>query len=269
MEKNMRIVMIVVAVITLILVISLVSVITINLNNSNDSDVFNEDSYNLTDDEVSLLISLTSIYDSYLITFDGTKNISDLSDLEKINFIDRLPFEVKQELDLDFDSGVSLKRIEDILKKYFGKDITFSPVNAVCFLDDGDSLIYDSNTKMYKENSDYHAHGAYMPLSIENYYVEGKRIVDNDKLVYIITLKKAMALPNTSIYYGNYTDLVNERNVVVDLYEENKDYENENVNDLIEPYKDELTSYTYVFETRDSINNSYLTHFDKIDNKDV
>ena len=78
-----------------------------------------------------------------------------------------------------------------------------------------------------------------------------------------------MALPNTSIYYGNYTDLVNERNVVVDLYEENKDYENENVNDLIEPYKDELTSYTYVFETRDSINNSYLTHFDKIDNKDV
>ena len=45
---------------------------------------------------------------------------------------------------------------------------------------------------------------------------------------------------------------------MVDLYEEYNNYEIEDINKLIEPYKDELTSYTYIFETRDSIDNSYL-----------
>ena len=38
---------------------------------------------------------------------------------EKINFIDRLPIKVKNDLNLDFNMGVSLDRVETILKKYF------------------------------------------------------------------------------------------------------------------------------------------------------
>ena len=94
--------------------------------------------------------------------------------------------------------------------------------------------------------------------------VEGKRIVDGDKLIYSITLKKAFAYPNTSSYFGSYTDLVNNKNLVVELYEEDNDYESSDINTLIEPYKDKLTSYTYIFETKDSIENSYLIELAKL-----
>ena len=80
-------------------------------------------------------------------------------------------------------------------------------------------------------------------------------------------MKKAFAYPNTSEYFGSYTDLVNNRNLVVDLYEEYNNYEIEDINKLIEPYKDELTSYTYIFETRDSIDNSYLIELANINSQ--
>ena len=38
----------------------------------------------------------------------------------------------------------------------------------------------------------------------------------------------------------------------------------DDINKLIEPCKDELTSYTYIFETRDSIDNSYLIELAKL-----
>lgn len=249
--------MLFIALITLIIVASIIFIVNINLKEES-IETFNEDSSSLSTKEVASLLELVNIYDSYIITFDGTKDLSTLSDKEKINFIDRLPIDVKNELNLDFNTGVSLKEVESTLKKYFGPKTTFNPVNSTCFLDDGDYLIYDSTTKMYKADNNYHAHSAYTPLSIENYYVEGERRVEGDKLIYSITLKKAFAYPNTSAYFSNYTDLVNNRNLVVDLYEEYNNYEIEDINKLIEPYKDELTSYTYIFETRDSIDNSYL-----------
>ena len=257
MENVRRVGMLFIALITLIIVASIIFIVNINLKEES-KETFNEDSSSLSTEEVASLLELVNIYDSYIITFDGTKDLSSLSDKEKINFIDRLPIDVKNELNLDFNKGVRLKKVESTLKKYFGPKTTFNPVNSTCFLDDGDYLIYDSTTKMYKADNNYHAHSAYTPLSIENYYIEGERIVEGDKLIYSITLKKAFAYPNTSSYFSNYTDLVNNRNLVVDLYEEYNDYESSDINSLIEPYKDELTSYTYIFETRDSIDNSYL-----------
>ena len=257
MENVRRVGMLFIALITLIIVASIIFIVNINLKEES-KETFNEDSSSLSTEEVASLLELVNIYDSYIITFDGTKDLSSLSDKEKINFIDRLPIDVKNELNLDFNRGVSLKEVESILKKYFGPKTTFNPVNSTCFLDDGDYLIYDSSTKMYKADNDYHAHSAYIPLSIENYYIEGERRVEGDKLIYSITVKKAFAYPNTSVYFSNYTDLVNNRNLVVDLYEEYNDYEDSDINKLIEPYKDELTSYTYIFETKDSIDNSYL-----------
>lgn len=257
MENVRRVGMLFIALITLLIVASLIFIVNINLKDESKG-TFNEDSNTLTSEEITSLMSLVNIYDNYIITFDGTKDINRLTDKEKINFIDRLPIDVKNDLNLDFDAGVSLDRVKRVLKKYFGPKTTFNPVNSTCFLDDGDYLIYDSNTNMYKADNDYHAHSAYTSLSIENYYVEGKRIVDGDKLIYSITLKKAFAYPNTSSYFGSYTDLVNNKNLVVDLYDEDNLYETNDINELIEPYKDELTSYTYIFETSDSINNSYL-----------
>ncbi len=266
MENVRRVGMLFIALITLVIVASIIFIVNINLKESS-KETFSEDSSSISTEEVASLLELVEIYDSYIITFDGTKDLSSLSDKEKINFIDRLPIDVKNELKLDFNRGVSLKEVEFTLKKYFGPKTSFNPVNSTCFLDDGDYLIYDSNTKMYKADNNYHAHSAYTPLSIENYYIEGERRVESDKLIYSITLKKAFAYPNTSSYFSNYTDLVNNRNLVVDLYEEYNDYEDSDINGLIESYKDELTSYTYIFETRDSIDNSYLIELANINSQ--
>ena len=246
MENARRVGMLFIALITLIIVASIIFIVNINLKGES-RETFNEDSSSLSTKEVASLLELVNIYDSYIITFDGTKDLSTLTDKEKINFIDRLPIDVKNDLNLNFDAGVSLDKVKRVLKKYFGPKTAFNPVNSTCFLDDGDYLIYDSTT-----------------LSIENYYVEGKRIVDGDKLIYSITLKKAFAYPNTSSYFGSYTDLVNNKNLVVDLYEDDNDYESSDINTLIEPYKDKLTSYTYIFETKDSIENSYLIELAKL-----
>lgn len=257
MENAKRVGMLFIALITLLLVASIIFIVNINIKETN-KETFNEESDSLTTKEITSLMNFISVYDSYIITFDGEKDLSTLTDKEKINFIDRLPLNIKNELNLDFNTGVSLKEVESILKKYFGKETTFSPVNSSCFLDDGDYLIYDENTKMYKADNDYHAHSAYTPLTIENYYVEGKRVVEGDKLIYYITLKKAFAYPNTSIYYGNYTDLINSKNQIVDLYSKYGSYEEEDISKLLEDYQDDFSTYTYIFETKDSIDNSYL-----------
>ncbi len=257
MEQGKRAIMIFISILTLIIVVSILFLVNFNLK-LEEEETFKEASYNLTEKEIDSLINLIGDYDSYLITFDGTKNINTLSNLDKINFIDRLSIETKKDLNLDFDKGVSLNDVYKVLKKYFGPKTIFEPVNSTCYLEDGNYLIYDSNTKMYKADNDYHAHSAYIPPDIVNYYIEGKRIVDNDKLIYTITLKKAFAWPDSSTYYGSYNDLANEQSPLVDLYSVYGDYEKENTSLLLEDYKNNLNSYTYVFETKDSINNSYL-----------
>lgn len=263
MEKVRRIVMVIVFILTVFLITSIIYLIIDNINNSTETKK-EEITYKLTSEEKEKLLELVETYDRYLITLDGTKNISDLTDKDKINFIDRMSIKEKEDLNLDFTKGVKLEKIEKVLKKYFGKEVTFHPVNSTCFLDDGDFLIYDTVNKTYKSNNEYHAHSSYIPPSIINYYVDGKRIVDNDKLIYVITLKKAFAWPNTSIYYGNYTDLANSENEIVDLYEINKDYEDSDISSFLEDYKSSLSSYTYVFETSDSINNSYIINLTKL-----
>lgn len=263
MEKVRRTVMVIVFILTVFLITSIIYLIIDNINNSNE--IKNEEiTYKLTSEEKEKLLELVETYDRYLITLDGSKDIKDLTDKDKINFIDRMSIEEKEKLNLDFNKGVKLEKIEKVLKKYFGKEVTFHPVNSTCFLDDGDFLIYDTVNKIYKSNNEYHAHSSYIPPSIVNYYVDGKRIVENDKLIYVITLKKAFAWPNTSIYYGNYTDLANNENKIVDLYEINENYEEGDITSFLEKYKSSLSSYTYVFETSDSLNNSYIINLTKI-----
>ncbi len=259
MEKGKMVLMIFISIFTFILIISILALIGINLQKE-ESIPREKQSYDLTEKEIDSLTTLISNYDSYLIIYDGMKDIDDLTDLDKINFIDRLPIETKKELELDFNTGVSLDKIKSVLKKYFGKDVTFEPVNSTCYLEDGDYLIYDEESKMYKADNLYHSHSAYTPPSIINFYVSGKRIVDNDKLVYTITLKKALSY-DYSNYYRTYTDLISNNNKIVNLYDEYNDYDKNDIPDLLEDYKDNLNSYTYVFETKDSINNSYLKEY--------
>ena len=120
MENVRRVGMLFIALITLIIVASIIFIVNINLKEES-KEIFNEDSSSLSTEEVTSLLELVNIYDSYIITFDGTKDLSTLSSKEKINFIDRLPIDVKNELNLDFNRGVSLKQVESTLKKYFGK----------------------------------------------------------------------------------------------------------------------------------------------------
>ena len=263
MEKVRRIIMIIVFVLTVFLTVSIIYLIIDSINNSEETNN-KETTYKLTSEEKESLLELVDTYDRYLITLDGSKEIENLTDKDKINFIDRMSQKEKDEFELDFNKGVKLEKIEEVLKKYFGPKVTFHPVNSTCFLEDGDFLIYDTINKIYKSNNEYHAHSAYIPPSIVNYYVDGKRIVDNDKLIYVVTLKKAFAWPNTSIYYGNYTDLANGENKIVDLYEINENYEESDITSFLEDYKSNLSSYTYVFETSDSISNSYIVNLTKL-----
>ncbi len=260
MEKRKMTLMVFISIFTFILIVAILTLISINLQKEEENIPKERQSYDLTEKERESLITLISNYDSYLIIYDGTKEINDLTDLDKINFIDRLPMETKKELGLDFNTGVSLDKIENVLKKYFGNNITFEPVNSTCYLEDGDYLIYNEESKMYKADNLNHAHSAYISPSIINFYVSGKRIVDDDKLVYTITLKKALSY-DYSNYYRSYTDLVSSNNKIVNLYEEYKDYDKDDIPNLLEDYKNNLNSYTYVFETKDSINNSYLKEF--------
>ena len=96
--------MLFIALITLIIVASIIFIVNINLKGES-RETFNEDSSSLSNKEVTSLLELVNIYDSYIITFDGTKDLSTLTDKEKINFIDRLPIDVKNDLNLDFDAG--------------------------------------------------------------------------------------------------------------------------------------------------------------------
>ena len=103
MKKSQSIVMLLILVLAIIIVISFIYIININLNDNSTSDSISSSNYKLSDDEINSLISLVNIYDNYLITFDGTKNIKEMSNLDKINFIDRLPNSIKKDLELDFN----------------------------------------------------------------------------------------------------------------------------------------------------------------------
>ena len=94
MENVRRVGMLFIALITLIIVASIIFIVNINLKDES-IETYNEDSSSLSTKEVASLLELVNIYDSYIITFDGTKDLSTLSDKEKINFIDRLPIDVK------------------------------------------------------------------------------------------------------------------------------------------------------------------------------
>ena len=74
MENVKRVGMLFIALITLIIVTSIIFIVNINLKDNNSKSL-NEDSKTLSTKEITSLLKLVNIYDSYIITFDGTKDI--------------------------------------------------------------------------------------------------------------------------------------------------------------------------------------------------
>lgn len=212
--------------------------------------------------EQEKLLEAIKVYDSYLISFDGKKEISKLSDKDKITFIAQLPFEKQKEFGLDFESGVSLEKIIEILHHYFGEDISFQPVNYPCFLGDGNYLIYDPDTKFYKSDSITHAHSAYIPHQVFSFYVDGKKYVNEDYITYKISVRKAFSEANSTSFYGNYHDVENKKNKIVDLFTLYGEKAYTSMDDLIrkqyEKQKGLFTEYVYEFQTKTDVDSVYL-----------
>ena len=253
-SKN-NFIMIIMTIVTFIIVFLLLFLLSLTSLNTNLSY---EEVKDISSKEIDALEALIKVYDNYLITYDGKKELESLTDLDKINFIDRLDSKTKKELGLDFNKGVPLARIKEVLQKYFGPNISFEPVNSVCYLNDGDYLIYNKEDKEYYAFNDYHAHGAFATLDIINYYEDGKKIVTDDSIKYEVSYLKGFALPNTSIYYSSYTNLITKSNPVVDLSEIFNDYDFSMTKSLLIDYKHNFNRYTYVFETKKDLSDSYL-----------
>ncbi len=217
--------------------------------------------------EQEILLDKLAIYDDYFVTFDGQKKIEDLTDVEKITFIDRLPIEVQQEKGLDFEAGVPLETIQELLREYFGPDITFNPVNCPCFLGDGDYLIYDATTRTYYADTDGHGHGGYEPYQVHNFYVDGVKTSNENSITYTLTIKKAFAAPNTSSYYSSYTDALEKNNLLFDLYTLYGEKAYTDTSRLLsvqyEKNKGLFPGYVYTFTTNSTAEEAYLVNLKK------
>ena len=220
----------------------------------------------LNEKEVNSLLDKIKIYDNYFITFEGSKKPSELTDDEKFLFYMKNNYE-------KFTKGVSSKEIEAYLKEYFGENITYTPVaNYLCPVDNLPLIIYDKDLDLYKIDYSEHGHDGDYISKIFSYYVDGIKKIDKTT-TYKIRVRKAFSNYVTvgliTSFYGSYTDAINRKNEVFDLY---KVYGDENMsNEEIEKkvktqyerYKGMFKIYTYTFETDSNIENSYLVSLTK------
>ena len=220
----------------------------------------------LNEEEVNTLLDKIKIYDNYFITFEGSKKPSELTDDEKFLFYMKNNYE-------KFTKGVSSKEIEAYLKEYFGKDITYTPVaNYLCPVDNLPLIIYDKDSDLYKIDYSEHGHDGDYISKIFSYYVDGIKKIDKTT-TYKIRVRKAFSNYVTvgliTSFYGSYTDALNRKNEVFDLYKiygdenmSNEDLEKK-VKTQYEKYKGMFKIYTYTFETDSNIENSYLVSLTK------
>ncbi len=213
--------------------------------------------------EQAVLLGLIEPYDDYFISFDGQKNLDKLTDEEKLRFVERLDTVQKEKYQIDFTTGVSLDKVLAVLKIYFGPDITFTPVNLPCFLEDGeDYLIYDEKTKMYHANTDFHQHGAPPIYEVENFYVDSYKTIDQKEITYTLKVKKAFSNVNDFAYYASYQDFTNKTNLLFNLFTiYGKQAETDKQNFIAIQYekmKGHFPVYSYTFKTTTTVNEAYL-----------
>lgn len=219
-------------------------------------------SIGLSQIEQNILLEKIKVYDSYIISFDGTKSMEQLTYDDKIMFINTLSKSEKETWKLDFEMGVSLGKVEEVLAYYFGKNGSFEPVNCPCFLNDGDYLIYNETTHMYYADTDMHGHEGFTPYQVMTYYIDGYKEMEDNHIVYTIQVKKAFALPNSSSFYGSYTDATTKENLLFDLFqlygEKAYSQQEELLKIQYEKKKGLFPVYTYRFVTATDVHEAYL-----------
>ncbi len=271
MKKNEYFIMVAMFVLTIVIVSSIIVLFTKNLSDeSKKIDAKKQENVQeekkktlaLIQPEQEKLLQQIAIYDPYFISFDGTKKINALTDVEKITFIMLLPIDSRKQWNLDFDAGVPLTQVMQVLQFYFGPDISFTPVNYPCFLGDGDYLIYDENTKTYKTDSTMHGHGGFYPYQVMNYYVDGYKETDETSITYTIKVKKFFTDAHGSDYYGSYSDATNKQNLIIDLFALYGEKAYTDTSKLLqiqyEKNKGLLPVYTYTFKTNRTVEEVYL-----------
>ncbi len=275
MKKKEYFIMVLMAILMILIVSMIIIVMTKKLSDEqtkekNSEPVLNEEkniSTKLSALEQEKILEKMKIYDSYFINFDGKKDIRDLTEEEKITFVVQLPFEIQKELGLDFENGVSLETIVETLNYYFGKSIHFQPVNYPCFLGDGDYLIYNPKTKVYKADAMNHGHEGYIPNQVYSFYVDGHKEISEDTITYKVRVKKAFAKPTGSSFYGNYSDLKKKTNEIVDLFPLYGEKIYTNMEELLkiqyEKNKGLFDTYTYEFQTKKDARSAYLVKLER------
>ena len=273
-DKKDKVIMLL-TIIILILVVLLALVIgmkslskttTTNDNNTKKEDKVEIKEETLTSEEKNSIVNKIKEYDNYFISFDGTKNPLEMTDQEKFEFYLKNNYG-------KFKTGVSSKEIEEYLQKEFDSKITFNPIDEyLCEIDNLPLITYDKNNDLYKADYSEHGHDGDYISKIFSYYVDGVKKVDKTT-TYKIRVRKAFSNYVTvgliTSFYGSYTDAVNRKNEVFDLYKiygdenmSNEDLEKK-VKTQYEKYKGMFKIYTYTFETDSNIENSYLISLTK------
>lgn len=184
-------------------------------------------------------------------------SVNDLSNLDMINFA--LDF-----IDEKYDEEFSLDRVNEITKKYFGKEITGEDVPCPECVDIM-LFLYDKDKKVFKNNEEHGGHGIsglHKP-NIINRIIK----IQNDGNKYTVLVKKAFCVLEghtgyCTAYHKSYDDALNGNNTLFDIELD----ENEELDEAYEYYhpetefnkisNDNLNTYTYTFEKND--NNEFI-----------
>lgn len=222
----------------------------------------------LSAEEEKILLEKIAIFDDYIISYDGLKKITEMTDTDKILFVLYLDQKAKETFSIDLTKGLSLEQVLTVLHYYFGPEMSFTPVDAPCFLNDGAPYMhYDEKEQMYHIDSDYHAHDSYYPYQVDNFLLASTKTRETKQTTYTITLHKAFRAPKASLVYASYQDALDKKNVIVDLFAVYGDKSAEEQTSLVqvqyEKNKGLFKPYTYQFETTTSVEQAYLVDLTK------
>lgn len=224
-------------------------------NKQEESDNKKEETPIDTTDYEQLLDKINKM--STLEYLNKNFSVNDLSNLEMLNFA--LNF-----IDERYDKEFSIDKINEVTKKYFGKEVTGEDVPCEECVD-VKLFLYDKDKKVFKYNDEHGGHGIsgiHKP-NIINRIVQ----IKNDGNKYTVLVKKAFCVMRghtgyCTAYHKSYDDALDGNNTLFDIKLE----ENEALDEAIEYYhpeaefnkisNDTLNTYTYTFEKND--NNEFI-----------
>ena len=147
---------------------------------------------NLTDADVSSIISQLDVYNSY---FSGNYPINNVSELSNQSILEFASRNVTMT-----NSSFTSSDVDKVVKKYFGNDFKYTNEDINCFVGDGVLYRYDSATGKYAFATDVnHGHGGGGSYRTKTYFQDGTYDKNND--IYTLNVKVLYG-PNAGDTYG-------------------------------------------------------------------